>query len=241
MEKIKSLQNSRIKAWASLHQKKYRDESGLFLVEGDHLIEEALKANCVETIISDGSKDFDFKDVVFVSEEVMKKLSKNVSSISCMAVCKKMEATIQEPTRIVLLENVQDPGNLGTIIRSAVAFRFDAIYLSEDCCDTYNEKTIRSSQGAIFSIPIFRGNIKDYLYALKKEGFYLVGTDLQESHPLGKVEKKEKMAFIFGNEGSGLSEECKKSTDENIRIEMQGFESLNVAVAAGIILYQFQK
>jgi len=205
MEKIVSLQNGKVKKWAKLHTKKGRDEAGLFLVEGEHLISEALTAEAVEVILTDlDAVPFDFKNVVQVLPEIMKKLSENVSQVHYMAVCRKIERKPESFRRILLLDGVQDPGNAGTLIRTAASFSFDGVYLSEDCADVYNEKTIRSTQGALFHIPVVRCDLMNEVEQLKKEGVCVIATALQNARPMGEIEGKEKMAFILGNEGQGV-------------------------------------
>ena len=241
MEEINSLQNARIKKWALLHKKKYRDESGLFLIEGEHLIEEALKAGCVETILFDETCPFAFDNTVKVTAAIMKKLSANVSDVHLIAVCHQKTKTAEKPKRAVLLDGVQDPGNLGTIIRTAVSFGFDEVILSPDCADLYNEKTVRATQGALFHIPCARGDLSEAIAGLKQQGFAVYATALDSSVPLQQLEETEKMAFVFGNEGQGVTEKIQKESDSRVRIEMEGFESLNVAVAAGIVMYRFRR
>lgn len=243
MEKIVSLQNSKVKKWTSLHEKKYRDKEGLFLVENEHMIEEALKNNAVKEIIlrEDIIDKYNFDNTVYVSKEVMKKICNSNSIADSIAVCFKSDKDINELNRVILLDGVQDPGNLGTIIRSAVSFGFDAMYISNDTCDIYNDKCLQATQGAIFKLPVLRGNLVDYIEALKEEGFNIVGTSLKESNTLSSLNEKEKMAFVFGNEGNGVSEIVLDKCDENIFIEIGDFESLNVAVATGIVLYKFRK
>ncbi len=243
MEKIESLQNARIKKWCRLHTKKGRDEMKRFLIEGEHLIEEALKANVVETIITDTTCPFAFEEVVLVSEAVMKKVSQNVSKVHLIAVCKEVEVDLTKKERLLILDGVQDPGNLGTMVRTAMAFQFDAVYLSNQCADLYNDKTIRSTQGALFHMPVIR--VKDELdclvASLQEEGVNVVATTLDDAKPLKEVETCSKMAFILGNEGQGVSKSLQAMANQRLRIEMQGFESLNVAVAAGIVMYTFQE
>lgn len=243
MEKIESLQNARIKKWTRLHTKKGRDEMKRFLVEGEHLIEEALKANVVETIITDTTSPFDFEEVVYVSDAVMKKLTQNVSKAHLIAVCKEMDLGVDHFERLLILDGVQDPGNLGTMVRTAIAFSFDAVYLSNQCADLYNDKTIRSTQGALFHIPVIRmnGEMMDLVTNLQNEGVNVVATTLDDALPMQEVVVKDKMAFILGNEGQGVSKNLQEMADQRLRIEMQGFESLNVAVAAGIVMYQYRK
>ncbi len=240
MEKITSLQNAKIKKWTSLHKKKERDQLGLFLIEGEHLIQEALKANVVETIITDIQSPFDFDHVVQVTPEIMKKLSENVSAVHYIAVCHKLGQLPTKMNRVILLDGVQDPGNLGTLIRTAISFSFDAVYLSEDACDLYNDKVIRSTQGALFHIPVLRANLKDIVTELQQNDFQIIATSLEESKTMSEIQETEHMGFLFGNEGQGVSKQLQLQANERLRIEMHGFESLNVAVAGGIVMYHYR-
>ena len=141
---IESVNNERIKEYSKLNTKKYRDESGLFIVEGEHLVEEALKkTQAVEIYSLD-------ETYTQVSESVMRKLSSLSTPPNVLAVCKKLEEG-ELKGNILILENLQDPGNLGTIIRSSVAFNIDTIVLSLDSVDLYNSKVIRATQGMLFN------------------------------------------------------------------------------------------
>lgn len=240
MQEITSLQNKKIKEWTSLHHKKDRDRTGLFLVEGEHLIEEALKADAVETIVTDTQCPFEFREVFHVTPQIMKKLSENVSAVHLIAVCHQKSKKPARMKRVILLDGVQDPGNLGTLIRTALSFSFDCVYLSEDTCDVYNDKAIRSTQGALFHMPVMRGNLSEIMNDLKKDGFLTIATSLKESKTFAQIPSQEKMAFVFGNEGQGVTEIIQKQADERLRIEMHGFESLNVAVAGGIVMYHYR-
>ena len=240
MEEINSLQNSRIKKWTALHKKKDRDETGLFLVEGEHLIGEALQADCVEDIITDTQCPYDFASVFHVTPAIMHKLSENVSEVHLIAVCHKLDTAPKEIKRVILLDGVQDPGNLGTLVRTAVSFSFDAVYCSEDTCDLYNDKAVRSTQGALFHIPVIRGNLNDLVTALQHDGVKVIATSLQQSHTMDEIPAVKKMAFIFGNEGQGVHEQLQQMANDRLRIDMHGFESLNVAVAGGIVMYQYR-
>lgn len=241
MEEIASLQNARIKQWTALHEKKARDESGLFLVEGDHLIPEALSANAVKTIITDDEDLYHFEHSVHVTPQVMKKLSRNVSAVHHIAVCRQMTWNVETLERVLILDDVQDPGNLGTLIRTAASFSFDAVYLSEACCDLYNEKTIRSTQGALFHIPVVRTELVDLVHSLQKQGVQVIATTLEDSKKMQEIPAVNHMAFILGNEGQGVHQKLQTLADERLRIEMHGFESLNVAVAGGIVMYHYRK
>ncbi len=239
MERIKSLQNAKVKNLVRLHQKKYRDETGLFLVEGEHLILEARQAGILQYVITD-EEDCPYDNILLVTSEIMKKISANVSAVHYIGVCTKCKIAVKEPERVLLLDDVQDPGNLGTLIRTAVSFSFDAIYCSKHTVDVYNEKVIRSTQGALFYIPVIYSDLTQTIAALKQDGFTIVGTSLHEASAMRTFQNEEKMAFVLGNEGQGVSEQILSLCDKKLFIEMQGFESLNVAVAGGIVMYAFQ-
>ena len=222
---IESLQNSRIKEWCKLKEKKYRDETNLFLIEGEHLIEEAKKQNRITTIISvkkDLEADF------YVTPEIMKKISQQVS--------KKLE---EKPigNRVLILDGLQDPGNLGTIIRSAVAFSFDTILLSDDSVDVYNDKTIRATEGMLFKINILRKNLMDVLSEMKD--YQILVTDVKKGKNIKEIKKGKKLALIIGNEGNGVKETTKAFANDFVKINMhQNCESLNAGVSASILMYE---
>lgn len=167
--KIESLNNSKVKNWAKLKEKKYRDETNLFLVEGDHLLNSAVvKKRVVEIISTDETMEIPGIPFYLVTDCIMKKLSSQVSSTKVIGVCKKNET--QEITgNVCLLDNIQDPGNLGTIIRSAVAFHIDTLILSNDTVDVYNDKVIRASEGMIFNLNIIRADLMNIIKELKKK------------------------------------------------------------------------
>ena len=169
MEKITSAQNSRIKAYAKLHTRKEREHTGLFLIEGEHLLEEAEKENMVETVLTDTPDQYQLKNMIEVTPEIMKKLSSNVSAIHLIGVCHKKQMKIEAPHRLLLLDDIQDPGNFGTLIRTAVSFGFDGVVCSRDTVDLYNEKTIRSTQNKYyFSGRLFRLLLKCGIFIFQK-------------------------------------------------------------------------
>ena len=242
MEIIESLNNERIKNVCKLKQKKYRDESDLFIVEGEHLVSEAYKANqLVEIFCLDSfESDMDIK-TTYVSNLVMKKLSSLESYSKVVGVCKRFKVK-DYGKRILVLDNIQDPGNLGTILRSAVAFYFDTIVLSSTCVDLYNDKVIRASEGMIFNIDVLRVELSAFLRELESNNYTLYGTNVVNGIILNDVEIKEKSAIIIGNEGKGVSDDVKVLVDENIYIPMNNkCESLNASVAASIIMYEISK
>ncbi len=238
---IKSLTNEKVKTWVKLRQKKYRDELNLFLIEEEHLIEEALKAGIVQTIILSENVDniFDFEETFTVSENVMKKIADNVSPVKYIAVCKKLDEKTGDSKRILALDRIQDPGNLGTLIRSAVSFGFNQILLSSDSVDIYNEKVIRATQGAMFHVCFKRCDLISELVNLKD--FDILAFSLDNSNYLSDVVTKENICIVLGNEGRGISEKVFNCCNKKVKIEMKDFESLNVAVAGSIAMYTFRK
>ncbi|MBQ9328366.1 MAG: RNA methyltransferase [Solobacterium sp.] len=241
MKQIDSLSNQYIKDWTRLHQKKERDRTGRFLAEGEHLVQEALKAGIVEVLITDRPEGYGFFEEILVPKKILDKLSQNVSGAHVIAVCRIKEPQASKTDRILILDGVQDPGNLGTLIRTAVSFGYDRIVCSKETCDLYNDKVIRSTQGALFQIPIERRELSSYVEQLKQEGITMIATSLYNAVPLQEVEKPERFAIILGNEGNGVRDQLIQLADVSVRIEMNGFESLNVAVAGGIMMYEMEK
>ena len=237
---IESVNNEQIKEIRKLKDKKYRDESNLFLVEGDHLVKEAYKSgNLVKLIITEDIYDFDVEKLL-VSDKVLQSISE-LNNTSVIGVCKKVSTGLDLTKNIVILDGVQDPGNLGTIIRSCTAFNVDNLVLSLDTVDLYNSKVIRSTQGMIFNMNIIREDICDVINMLKENGYKIYGTNVVNGIDIKDVKKNEKYAIIMGNEGNGISKEVSSLVDKNIYIKMnEKCESLNVAVSASIILYELE-
>lgn len=240
---ITSLTNAKVKQWSKYKEKKHRDKDHKFLIEGEHLIEEAHKANLIECILIEQGKEnmFPAYETYEVTRDILKKLSDSVSGTYIMAVCHMPNiSSIDFGNKVIVLDDVQDPGNVGTIIRTAFSFGYTSIVLSNHSVDVYNEKVIRSTQGALFHMPIIRGDIMELLQELKQQGITLYATSLHEATPLQQTPKKTPCALIFGNEGNGVSKDVIDYSDHKVFIEMKTFESLNVAVAAGICMYEFK-
>lgn len=237
---ITSLNNDKVKYWVKLQEKKFRDQEGLFIVEGDHLVNEAIKCGLAKEIIS--LDDFSNSIPTYkITEEIMKKISSQKSISRICAICFKIKEK-EIGNKIICLDNIQDPGNLGTIIRSAVAFNIDTILLNDKSVDLYNDKVIRSSEGMIFNINVIRCNLYDKLNELKNEGFKIIGTSVKNNKLLKNIEKEEKYAIVLGNEGNGISKEIEELCDDFIYIKMsENCESLNVAVASSIIMYELNR
>lgn len=242
---ITSLENDRVKHYCKLKEKKYRDKTGLFLVEGMHLVLEAYKAGAVEELILEKDEVLPLDvPIVYVTNDIIHKITQVDTPSKVLAVCRKQKNTLPNASRILLLDGIQDPGNLGTIIRSAVAFAIDLIVLSDDTVDVYNPKVVRSTQGMLFHIPIVRENLLSFLPKLKEQEIPLYGTKVTHGMDvrLLKAEDKKKFALIMGNEGNGVREEILDLCDQFLYIEMSDkVESLNVAVATSILLYELRK
>lgn len=238
---IESVNNERVKYWTKLKDKKYQKETGLFLVEGEHLVEEACNAGLFrEAIVLDGVV-VDYESVTYVSENIMKKIT-SLTNIPKIIGVVEMIKPREIRGNVLIIDKVQDPGNMGTIIRSALAFNIDTIIMGEGCVSIYNPKVVRASEGMMFHLNIIEANIKMMVSELKRGGYKIYTTDVTGGNELSNIVFNEKTAIIVGNEGSGVSEEIKPLCDEKIYIKMNDMcESLNVGVATSIILYHLNK
>ena len=239
---ITSLNNKHIKEILKLKEKKYRDLKGLFVVETLHLVEEAMKKNNVlEIIACDGFEYNIFNEVntIVVTKEIMMKLSSTESNPRIIGIVKKNVDNNSYGNKLLILDNIQDPGNLGAIVRSAVAFNFDTIILSNDCVDLYNSKVIRASQGMMFHINIIRRDIIEFIFDIKKDNYVIYSTNVNGGINVRDISISSKFAFIIGNEGNGVRDEVNKMCDKFLYIDMnKDCESLNASVAASIIMYE---
>lgn len=236
---ITSTNNNTIKTLIKLKQKKYRNQFGYYLIEGEHLVNEALKANQVECIITTKPLKSDL-EVIEVSEEVMAKLAFTKSPSNIMAKCKiDSNNELMMKKRYLILDDLQDPGNIGTLIRSALAFGIDQVILSKNCVDLYNDKLLRAMQGANFHISCIYGDLTEIIEKLQANGVVVVDSALENGQDISLIEKTEKMAFIVGNEGNGMNQNILDKCDYIGYIPIQTIESLNVAIAGSILMYHF--
>lgn len=239
---ITSPDNKKIKELVKLKQKKYRDSMEKFIVETEHLIKEAfLEGRLLEVYVLENN-ELSFKvdvPVYYVSVSVINKL-KNISTSKFIGVVSKKESKEYRGKKYLLLDRVSDPGNLGTIMRSAVAFNIDTLIVSLNSCDIYNDKVIRASEGAIFKLNIIRCDLLQAINTLKKLDIAIYGTDVKNGVDVREI-PKDNFAIIMGNEGAGISSDVKKLVENNIYIKTSNVESLNVAMAASIILYELNK
>lgn len=242
---ITSLENERIKTYVKLKDRKYRKKSKTFIVEGLHSVLEAYKSGSVIELILEKDEVMPF-DVpcIYVTREIINKISSLETPSNIMALCKMSEVKEEFGDKILLLDNVQDPGNLGTIIRSAAAFDVDLIILSPDTVDMYNSKVIRATQGMIFQIPIIVKDLNIVIDELKKQEIPIYGTRVEYGEDVTTLKEKDKKRFalIMGNEGSGVNKDILDKCDKSLYIDMnEKVESLNVAVATSILLYELNR
>lgn len=242
---ITSLENNKIKELVKLQKKKYRDLTNTFIVEGDHLVNEVIKEGfALELFVLDGEHFSYNLQTTYVSEDVMKKISTMDSIPKIIALCNKINSKKIIGNRILLLDEIQDPGNLGTIIRSAVAFNITTIILSNNTVDLYNPKVLRSTQGMFAHINIINMDENIALKELKEANYIIYGTSVNNGVDVRKLtnEEKNKFCLIMGNEGSGMNNNISKQCDKNLYIKMNSnVESLNVGIACSILLYELDR
>lgn len=251
MKEIQSTKNQVIKERKKLHKRKYRELEARYLLEGFHLVEEALNCGAqIEEIFVDerGLKEWkswrnqSIDQVYFVSDEVMKSLSDLPTPQGMIAVVQKEEPTFDTLLgKWLLLDNVQDPGNVGTMIRTADAAGFSGVILGTGTADIYSTKVLRSMQGSQFHLPVVSKDLLEWIPQMKEHGIPVYGTELStEAVTVSEISKSENVALILGNEGQGVSQTILEMTDKNLYIPIYGkAESLNVGVAAGILMYAF--
>ena len=235
---IESINNEKAKYWRKIRTNKYINEYKEYIVEGEHLVKEAIKSGKAKTLIILNGYNYESSlETYIVNEKVMTSISllKTIPKIMCVV---KLENIVSDyGKKVVILDDVQDPGNVGTLIRTAYAFNFDTVVLSPNSANIYNDKVIRASQGMVFHLNIITEDIKNIIPKLKNKGFKIYSTLMNGT--IGPEEiNDEKFAFILGNEGSGIREEIKKMCDSSIKIPInKNCESLNVAITGAIIMY----
>ena len=236
-----SKDNKKIKYIKKLNEKKYRDEFNEFLIEGEHLVQEAYKCGVLKELILLDGIELDINvPKIYVTESIMNYISELNTCCSVIGICRKKRDKLMG-NRLLILDDIQDPGNMGTIIRSSVAFNIDTIILSKGCVDIYNSKVLRATQGMIFNINIVICDLESIIKDLKGE-YKILGTDVNNGKDLKSIEKVEKFAIIMGNEGNGVKSSLLDLCDDYIHIDMNNnCESLNVAVATSIILYELNR
>jgi TrmH family RNA methyltransferase len=247
MNRIESPRNSKVKEWKKLHSKKGREQTNCFIIEGPHLVHEALKhqAPILEIIIEESFRiplDWDVGSITTwaVTERVIKVLSDTDHPQGVIAICEIEAEDIKliPNGRYLLLDNVQDPGNVGTMIRTADSAGLDGVVLGNGTVDLYNSKVLRSTQGSLFHLHVAKGDLIDWINRFREAEIPIYGTSLQGGVPYSELEPSSGYALVVGNEGNGVQKSILSQTDQNVYIPIYGkAESLNVAVATGILVY----
>lgn len=253
MKKITSKDNIIIKEAKKLKEKKYRTERNSFLIEGFRFIEEAIKSDYnVEKMFIDEDvleKCYEFDilnniddgiEIYIVNKLIINLLSDTENSQGIIAIVKdKIKEVSREDGFYIFVDKVQDPGNLGTIIRSADASGAKGVILNNGTVDLYNEKTLRSTMGSIFKLPVILDKNLAILKELKANGFKVIGSSLNTNDNFFDINLKNKIIIVVGNEGRGMSSEIEELCDNLVKIPMPGnAESLNVAIAASVMMFE---
>lgn len=256
MQHIQSMNNPQVKSWRKLQNRKQRAKTKSYLIEGFHLIEEAInhQKDAIKhvlvredligtTELKEVLKKMDPKQVTVITKEIADSLSETKTNQGIFAEMRIIEQSF--PAEIagpfLLLDAVQDPGNVGTMIRTADAAGFQGVILGKGTVDLYNDKTLRASQGSHMHLEIYQGELVEYIKKLKERDHQILGTALnQEAKSYQEVVIHSPFALIVGNEGAGVSPEILELVDQNVYIPMKGYaESLNVAIASSILMFYY--
>lgn len=246
MEHITSLKNPKVAAWKALKDRKGRRESGCFLVEGRKMVEEALaSAFDVETVLVQEGVSFPDGLTMPVYE-----LPAHVLAAVCdtktpqgIAAVVRMKEQSALGKHIVVLDGVQDPGNVGTIIRTADAAGLDGVLLSTQCADVFSPKVLRATMGSIFRMNLrTTDDLPGELTKLREKGYSILSSQLDGTPFYERQDVAERFALIIGNEGNGVSEQVQQTATHRVRLPMRGgAESLNAAIAAAIMMYELMR
>ena len=225
--------NQKIKDLIKLNMPKYRKELQMFIVEGPHLVNEAREANLLIEAFSIEEKE----GYTQISEKAMKSISHTDTLVREIGLCKMINKN-DFSDKMLLLDGIQDPGNLGSLMRSAKAFGFNTIVLGNGTCDIYNDKVIRASQGAIFKLNFIRESLEEFIPKLND--YIVYGTNVKKGISVSDCIKNKKIALVLGNEGNGISPSVDSLIENNIYIPLENVESLNVTVAGSILMYELK-
>lgn len=234
---ITSLQNQFIKDLVSLKTSNKKKKENRFLIEGEDLVSMAYETNQLDLVISlEEQLNYSDVDQIIVNQSILDKLSNNKSTSKILGVAHYQK--FQDlGKKVIFLDNVQDPGNVGTIIRTALSFSYDSVVLGNNSASLYNEKVIQSSKGAVFKLPVYEQvNLKE----LKEDGYKIVSTALEGAINYLDLSLNDKFVLVFGNEGQGVCQETLSLSDKIIKIDISNIDSLNVAIAAGILMNHYR-
>ena len=250
MRTISSKDNRIVKLCAGLSQKKNRDKQGLYLIEGENLLEEAVKNNAeIQTVLVRKGYEktlWGLEDRAFMLEDkVFRSLAQTQSSQGVIAIVKKPRTDISqfkignEGGNYVVLDRLQDPGNIGTILRTADAAGYKLVIVMEGTADVFSPKVVRAATGSLFRMPVvFMASEDELTEFVRAAGKKLVATCFDTDRYYYEEELRSNIALIIGNEGNGISETLINRSDVKIKIPMENTESLNASVAAGILMYE---
>lgn len=235
---ITSLTNPYIKELNELKKNNIKKEKNMFLVDGLDFILLAKQNNLLKEILTLSYLE-EYQDIkqIIVTKSILDKLSVNKTSSNVIGVCYYPQNKEIKGDKLLYLDGVQDPGNVGTLIRTALAFSYSGVILSKDTASIYNDKVISSTKGAIFSLPIY--NDID-LISLKEKGYEIVSTSLKNAIDYKEYHVKNKFVLVLGNEGKGVKEENLLISDYIVKINMDNIDSLNVGVAGGILMNEYR-
>ena len=236
---ISSKQNNKIKQLGKYKNNAFRSEKKEYLVEGFHLLKMGLEMNLIKEIYT--LKEIEnipsSIDQYIVSEEILEKISSYKNNQGVIALCKMKECDDIKGDKVLYLDGVSDPGNMGTILRSALAFDYKDVILSSSCASIYNEKVLQSAQGAIFKLNILKDEDDRIIASLKEEGYAILATLIDGDIELKEYKERNKHVLILGNEAHGISEKIKNMADYKIRLDIKNIDSLNVAIAGALFMY----
>ena len=233
---ITSRNNERVKFAYSLKDNKNRKKYQMFLAETFKSLQMAIKNKCVAEIFA--TEYVDAPEEIpqnIVSIDVLKKLSSNVNPEGVVFIARMQPLEVKEPHKILYLDSISDPGNMGTLLRTALAFSYDLVVLSESCVSIYNEKVINSSKGAIFEIPTKIARLIDY----KQTHQIIVSNLSKKAIDFEKIVIPKDFVLVLGSESHGVSKDIIKLADYEVIIPIENIDSLNVAVAGGILMNKF--
>lgn len=241
---ITSTDNKIIKLIHKLSRRSVREKERLYIAEGVRLIQDAAAANCVHFYVTTEVIESDLPQYI-VSEKLFSSISQTQTPQGIMAVCKMPSYTEEDMLKteshfILVCDQISDPGNLGTMIRTAEAVGVDSVLLTNGTVDAYNPKTVRATMGSIFRMPIIQSDT--LIDSLAAKGFQIVVTSLEGSQDLYKNDFKDDIVVVVGSEATGVNPQIQSMATHKIKIPMSGrVESLNAAVAASVILYECKR
>jgi RNA methyltransferase, TrmH family len=259
LEPIYSLKNPRVKEWAALKQKKYRNQTGQYLIEGVRLVEEAIAADVeIVQVLASFERTNERLDqlldqvrakgipVTECSDPVLAHVADTQTPQGIVAIAKKpepvdgfLDMSQANANLVLLVDGIQDPGNLGTIIRTADAVAADAVFVSDNTVDPYHPKVVRAAMGSLFHLPVLEQSLPDRIDSLRQYGFQIIGSSSHQGDVYYNVDLRGPHALVVGSEANGISQELEPYVDKWLRLPMLGkAESLNAAIAASVMMYE---